>query len=279
MKKILTLVLFICFIINKDAIVYSSSEALTIWSKSLFPVLFPTLILSDVLLASGLINKIPKFFSNAYKKIFKTSPYGLFVFIISVFAATPTNAKILKDLYDKNLIDNNSLTKILSQTILFNPILVLTFSNFKVLLIMWLSNIIVSFIFRNRLISNDTLKDDINFSFNLNESIEKNIKTILNILGTLTLFLALSSIVPIKNELLKTIISGLLEITSGFSRIKIYLTNPLNDIVMLTILSLASFSIIMQIKSILKETKFDSKYFYSSRLLVLVVSLFIYFIT
>lgn len=279
MKKILTLVLFICFIINKDAIVYSSSEALTIWSKSLFPVLFPTLILSDVLLASGLINKIPKFFSNAYKKIFKTSPYGLFVFIISVFAATPTNAKILKDLYDKNLIDNNSLTKILSQTILFNPILVLTFSNFKVLLIMWLSNIIVSFIFRNRLISNDTLKDDINFSFNLNESIEKNIKTILNILGTLTLFLALSSIVPIKNELLKTIISGLLEITSGFSRIKIYLTNPLNDIVMLTILSLASFSIIMQIKSILKETKFDSKYFYSSRLLVLVVSLLIYFIT
>lgn len=279
MKKILTLVLFICFIINKDAIVYSSSEALTIWSKSLFPVLFPTLILSDVLLASGLINKIPKFFSNAYKKIFKTSPYGLFVFIISVFAATPTNAKILKDLYDKNLIDNNSLTKILSQTILFNPILVLTFSNFKVLLIMWLSNIIVSFIFRNRLISNDTLKDDINFSFNLNESIEKNIKTILNILGTLTLFLALSSIVPIKNELLKTIISGLLEITSGFSRIKIYLTNPLNDIVMLTILSLASFSIIMQIKSILKETKFDSKYFYSSRLLVLVVSLLIYFVT
>lgn len=279
MKKILTLVLFICFIINKDAIVYSSSEALTIWSKSLFPVLFPTLILSDVLLASGLINKIPKLFSNTYKKIFKTSPYGLFVFIISVFAATPTNAKILKDLYDKNLIDNNSLTKILSQTILFNPILVLTFSNFKVLLIMWLSNIIVSFIFRNRLISNDTLKDDINFSFNLNESIEKNIKTILNILGTLTLFLALSSTVPIKNELLKTIISGLLEITSGFSRIKIYLTNPLNDIVMLTILSLASFSIIMQIKSILKETNFDSKYFYSSRLLVLVVSLLIYFIT
>ena len=103
-------------------------------------------------------------------------------------------------------------------------------------------------------------------------------KTILNILGTLTLFISLSSIIPIKNQILKTFISGILEITSGFSRIKLYLTSPLNDIMMLIFVSLASFSIIMQIKSILKETKFDSKYFYASRFITLILSLFIYFI-
>lgn len=278
MKKLLTFILFICFIINKNAIIYSASEALNIWSKSLFPVLYPTLILSDVLLASGIINKIPKVLYNIYSRIFKTSPYGLFVFLVSVFAATPTNAKILKDLYDNKLIDRNSLSKILSQTIFFNPILILTFSNLKVLIIMWISNILTSFILRNKLVSNDTTLRDINFKFNINESIEKNMKTILNILGTLTLFLSLSSIIPIKNQILKTFISGILEITSGFSRIKLYLTSPLNDIMMLIFVSLASFSIIMQIKSILKETKFDSKYFYASRFITLILSLFIYFI-
>lgn len=278
MKKLLTFILFICFIINKNVIIYSASEALNIWSKSLFPVLYPTLILSDVLLASGIINKIPKLLYNIYSRIFKTSPYGLFVFLVSVFAATPTNAKILKDLYDNKLIDQNSLSKILSQTIFFNPILILTFSNLKVLIIMWISNILTSFILRNKLVSNDTTLKDINFKFNLNESIEKNMKTILNILGTLTLFLSLSSIIPIKNQILKTFISGILEITNGFSRIKLYLTSPLNDIMMLIFVSLASFSIIMQIKSILKETKFDSKYFYASRFITLILSLFIYFI-
>lgn len=279
MKKLLTLLLFILFIVNKNAIVLAAGDALNIWSKSLFPVLFPTLILSDILLASGLIDKIPKFFYDIYSKIFKTSPYGLFVFIVSVFGATPTNAKILKDLYDSKLIDKNSLTKILSQTIFFNPILILTFSNLKVLIIMWVSNVLTSFILRDALVSESSLKASYNFDFNLNKSIEKNMKTILNILGTLTVFLSLSNIVPIKNPILKTFISGILEITSGFTRIKLYTVSPINDILMLTFTSLASFSIIMQIKSILKETKFDSKYFYTSRILTLFISLLIYLIT
>lgn len=279
MKKLLTLLLFVLFIVNKNAIVLAAADALSIWSKSLFPVLFPTLILSDILLASGLIDKIPKFFYDVYSKIFKTSPYGLFVFIVSVFGATPTNAKILKDLYDSKLIDKNSLTKILSQTIFFNPILILTFSNLKVLIIMWVSNVLTSFILRDALVSESPLKTSYNFDFNLNKSIEKNMKTILNILGTLTVFLSLSNIVPIKNPILKTFISGILEITSGFTRIKLYTVSPINDILMLTFTSLASFSIIMQIKSILKETKFDSKYFYTSRILTLFISLLIYLIT
>ncbi len=279
MKKLLTLLLFILFIVNKNAIVLAAADALSIWSKSLFPVLFPTLILSDILLASGLIDKIPKFFYDVYSKIFKTSPYGLFVFIVSVFGATPTNAKILKDLYDSKLIDKNSLTKILSQTIFFNPILILTFSNLKVLIIMWVSNVLTSFILRDALVSESLLKTSYNFDFNLNKSIEKNMKTILNILGTLTVFLSLSNIVPIKNPILKTFISGILEITSGFTRIKLYTVSPINDILTLTFTSLASFSIIMQIKSILKETKFDSKYFYTSRILTLFISLLIYLIT
>ena len=274
MKKLLTLLLFILFIVNKNAIVLAAADALSIWSKSLFPVLFPTLILSDILLASGLIDKIPKFLYDVYSKIFKTSPYGLFV-----FGATPTNAKILKDLYDSKLIDKNSLTKILSQTIFFNPILILTFSNLKVLIIMWVSNVLTSFILRDALVSESLLKASYNFDFNLNKSIEKNMKTILNILGTLTVFLSLSNIVPIKNPILKTFISGILEITSGFTRIKLYTVSPINDILMLTFTSLASFSIIMQIKSILKETKFDSKYFYTSRILTLFISLLIYLIT
>ncbi len=279
MKKLLTLLLFVLFIVNKNAIVLAAGDAINIWSKSLFPVLFPTLILSDILLASGLISKIPKFFYDVYSKIFKTSPYGLFVFIVSIFGATPTNAKILKDLYDSKLIDKNSLTKILSQTIFFNPILILTFSNLKVLIIMWVSNVLTSFILRDALVSENPLKASYNFEFNLNKSIEKNMKTILNILGTLTVFLSLSNIIPIKNPIMKTFISGILEITSGFTRIKLYTVSPINDILMLTFTSLASFSIIMQIKSILKETKFDSKYFYTSRILTLFLSLLIYFIT
>lgn len=279
MKKLLTLILFILFIFNKDYIVLAASEAIDIWSKSLFPVLFPTLILSDILLSSGVLNLIPKFLYKMYSRLFKTSPYGLFVFIVSIFSATPTNAKILKDLYDNRLIDLNSLSKILSQTIFFNPILILTFSNFKVLLIMWISNVLTSFILRNKLISTNQEIKNFNIRFSLNESLEKNMKTILNILGTLTIFLSLANIIPIRNIFIKTFISGILEITSGFTRIKLYMIYPFNDIFMLIFVSFSSISIIMQIKSILKETKFNLKYFYTSRFLTLFISLFIYLIT
>ena len=84
MKKSLTLLLFILFIVNKNAIVLAAGDALNIWSRSLFPVLFPTLFLSDILLASGLIDKIPNFFMMFTLKYLKLV-HMVYLYLSSLF--------------------------------------------------------------------------------------------------------------------------------------------------------------------------------------------------
>ena len=103
-----------------------------------------------------------------------------------MLSGTPTNVKILKRMYDNGSISSKDITKILSFTFFFNPFLIISFAGIKVLLIIWISNILTGIILRNFYVSEEVKTSSISIPFSLQESTRINMDIMLNILGTIT---------------------------------------------------------------------------------------------
>ncbi len=273
-KNILIVTLLVMIYIKRPLILASTISGIELWKNSIFPSVFSILIISDLILSSNIINIISKLLGNIFTKLFKVSRYASYVFMMSVFSGCPSNAKYIKDLYDAKIIDNQECIKILSMTLLYNPLLIITitpFLNIKDTIFLLSTNIIINliigFINRNYKSShNDQII--INKSFDLVKSINNSINVLLLILGTIIIFITLSSIIPINSPLLK----GALEITNGINMIG--QSNFLYKYKMLftgILLSFGGLSIIGQIKSIFKDTTLDYSLFYKSRIIHLVL--------
>lgn len=276
MRNIYILLLLLMFIIRKDACILGASSALIFWSKSLFPILFPTFILVDLLLSSGLVSYVTKLFGPIFKRIFKVSSLAAFIFFISLLCGTPTNAKILKKLYDKELITSFDVNKILSFSILFNPFLIISFAGIKVLLIIWFSNLLTGFILRNSYVTSSDIKFYSPIKFSLSESINSNIITIINILGTVTVFMCISYTLPFINPEFNIIVSSILELSTALYKNKIYLNSVTLYLIML---SFGGISVFSQIKGILKDAQVDYKFIIKSRVITTFISLVICWLT
>lgn len=277
MRNFLILLVFLIFIFSKGSVVLGASYALNLWSKSVFPILFPTFILSDLLISSNIINVLTNKLGKLFGKIFKTSKYALYIFLISLLSGTPTNAKNLKVLYDEGVLSLNSITKILSFTYFFNPFFILSFTSGRILLIFWISNLITGFLLRNYYQEEPSKNtSNIAIKFNFTKSIASNMTTIINILGTITIFMVISYAVPFINEYVNVLFTSFLEISSGLYKIKMYFDW---DFMYLIALSFGGISILMQIKSILKDTFVDYKFIIASRVITCLVGLIICYLT
>lgn len=278
MRKIVILLIFVFFVVSKDSVTLSAVEALNVWSKNVFPVLFPTFIISDLLLSTGIINFLTKFGGTLFSKIFNASKYGIYIFFISLISGTPTNVKNLKMLYDNGCVNEIDITKIISFSYFFNPFFIISFSNIKILFILWVSNIITGIILRKVLpdTNKNTFKP-VDIKFDLNISIQNNINILLSILGTMTVFFVLSNIIPLNNLLFKTLLSGFLEVTNGLYRVNTYFFG--NEYLFIIIISFGGFSILSQIKSILKDTPINYNYLLLSRIITMIIGLIICFLT
>ncbi|MBQ3021113.1 MAG: hypothetical protein IJD92_02670 [Bacilli bacterium] len=239
-------------------------------------------IISSLIIESKLIYNLCNILGKTFSKIFKTSKYGIFVFLLSLISGSPSNAKYIKDLKDNNLITKEEGNKLLIFTTNYNPLLIISLLNlylnkqtsYKILLIIVLSNIIVGIINRNEKIKILNNKN-INKNIDISNIIKNTMDTLLMILGTLIFFNLIINILPTFNPLLKNIINGLLEITTALSSLKyININYTLKVLLSLVYLSFGGLSIHIQIKSIFTDTNY--KLFFKSRLLTLIISMFLF---
>ena len=127
-------------------------------------------------------------------------------------------------------------------------------------------------------ITNINLQKEKNSSKNiLIKSINKSMNTLLMILGSIIFYMLLTYIVTfpiLKNHLLKTILSGFLEITNGLNNL-IYLEtySKIKEIIAISIISFGGLSIHTQIKSILEDTKINYSSFLKGRIIHVIVSI------
>lgn len=273
LKNVSIILLIILTIIKRPTITTAIIEAINIWITNIFPALFPILIISDLIISSNLINNITDVIGPVFSKIFKVSKYSSYVFIMSLLSGCPSNAKYTKDLLDFNLITKEEAIKILSMSLLYNPILILTITGYLnkndtwfIILTNILINLIIGLINRRYYCQIKDEKKMLSRNFNLINSISKTIDTLMLVLGSLVLFIALSSLISYDHPLL----DGIFEITNGIKE-NFFIENYNYQLLFTGILmSFGGLSIQTQIKSILKDYKLEYSLFYKSRIIHLI---------
>lgn len=269
---IVTLFIFKNNLIIQNAILESTKLFIT----KLFPSLFPMMILSDCFIYFGLPDILCTYLGPIFSFLFHTSPYGAFAFFVSCFSGTPSNAYVIKNLYENNYLTKEEAEKILSFAFFSNPLFIfnmlsLIFPNqtktiIQLLLLPYIVNIIIGIFSKKKKFSSVSFikKEKQGFGSFLSNSIRKSMNTQLLILGTVSIFFLLNCII---NPFKIPFFSGLLEISQGLnSLILSNLSIKIKKILATIFISFGGLSIHLQIKGILSETNISYYEFLKGRI-------------
>lgn len=280
-KKIGVIILFILLLFKRNEVIEASLVGVNIWSTQLLPSLFPFFVFSDLFVSSGVIEDLSKKIGEIFSKIFKVSKYGFFIFFISLFSGSPTNAKNIKNMLDNNYINKQEAEKILCFTCFYNPFLIYTITNsflnktdtLKLIFIIYLTNIIIGILIRKKKCPINKLVKIEPESLSLVDSLKNTINALINILGTIMFMMILITLLKTHNIYFNNIINGLIEITSGIINLKFLALSYQTKLILTAIyLGFGGLSIHLQIKSILKNA-ISYKLFYMTRILSVIIFL------
>lgn len=301
MKKNITNTIFIIFllficlliIINSDDVINTVLFSFDIWYRSILPTLLPIFIISDLLIHYGFVSFLSEIFKNIIHILFGINKSLSFIFIMSMISGFPSGAKYAKTLYDNKIINEYDVNRILLFTHFSNPLfligtLSITFLNCKklgllIIISQYLPNIIIGIFLKNKKkISNEkvSLKKALNDMINsqdkktlgciLSEAITSSINSLILILGTMTFFLIittlLNKIITIPNYY-KTIINGMVEMTQGLKYISLLnISLKIKSIISVMLISFGGLSIHMQVMGILNDIKFSYQKYLLARI-------------
>ena len=275
-KYIIISLLLILFITNLDLIIKSTKYACNIFFNKVFISVFPFVLLSDILIYYDYHIFLSKTIGKYLSKLFNIDSNTTIVFILSMLTSNPTNAIIIKDMLDKNIIDENTANKILPYTFfpsiayVIGTIGIGSFNSFKIGLFIWLiilfNNIFIGIFQRKQIGKSNTIynqnKEENIFNI-LKNSILKGINTSFIILGNLIIFIIITNlfIKYIKlDSILISMLSSILEATNGINQISILnISNCYKIILIVFSLLFSSISILFQAFSILSDYNINLK--------------------
>ena len=261
-------------------------EAVNLFFKKVFVSLFPMFILNDILINLNIPYYFYLLFNKLFLKVFHTSGLGAYVFIMSLISGTPSNAYILKELVELEKLSIEEANHFLTFTYFSNPlfltVMLSTIFNarivLKIILCHYIANIIIGILMRNKapkIVTNQKYTQNKSKS-SIIKSINKSISTLLMILGTICFYMLLTFIITNlfpDNLLIKTLISGFLEITNGLNTItSLNIFIQIKEIIASAIISFGGLSIHTQIKAILENTNMNYSYFLKGRIMQSIIS-------
>lgn len=269
---IITFIIFILIVFNKDLVSNTIVTSFYIWFNTLVPSMMPMFILSDILINYNFIMYVPNFITNFISKLFNISKNAVLTLFISLFSGFPGNGLAIKTSYDLNLISHEEASHLLLFVHFANPLFVLwtlggfylknTLYGIIILISHILSAFIIGIIFRSKNHPSKTnyiSKTNNCQSFNsiFSNSIKKSINTLLMVSGTVTSFLIISTLIChifSLNSLLSTFVKGILEMTMGLSSLSSLNIPAIYKVVFSSsIISFGGLSIHMQVSSITED--------------------------
>lgn len=288
---IMILVLYISLqvLMNSSSVVKSVIFSIDIFKNNVFPSLFPFMVLSSLLINYGFVEFSAKLFKKLMNKLFKMNENGAFIFIMSMLSGFPSNSKYTRELYLNGALNEQEATKILMFTHFSNPLFILgtvgAFLKSKqlaiiVLIAHYITNIILGLLFRNISPSSDTkiqtARTIKSFGNALREAILSAINTSLLILGTMTVFLVLTTIINQQLSLpafFQTLLNGFFEMTQGLKYASLLDIDIKTKAILMTMfLSFGGLSVHMQVLSIISDTKIQYIPFLIARILHMAIS-------
>lgn len=294
-KNIIIIICSLFFLVNliiyRNLVFDTVGFSLNIWITSLLPALFPFFIVSDILINYDVIKYFPKVIRNSIKYLFNVSDNGLAIILLSMLSGFPSNARNIKNMYLDKKITKEEGEHLLYFTHFSNPMFILgtiplILNSNKIskyiLISHYLANIILGICLRKYNKVNDSntsnyKEDKHNFGLVLTTSIRKSLDSVLGILGTLTVFLIISTLLINFFNLDNTsslLVKSILELTSGLKELGSYnLLDKYLLIISSCILSFGGLSVHMQVINELVDTDINYKNYFIGRILQVVLSL------
>ena len=108
--KLLIITLMISIIISPAKFLSAGLNGISAWAFCVLPTVLPFMILSQLLLSTGWVEKICSPLASPFKKIYNTSSYSPYVFLVSIVSGYPIGSKMIADLYEQGKISRNLLS-------------------------------------------------------------------------------------------------------------------------------------------------------------------------
>lgn len=239
-----------------------------------FPFLFIMMILNNLLLKCN--------FPYYFNKIFKSDK--LYIFINSILSGSPINGILIKNYLENNNITEEDASKIICFTSFNNPLflynyLTLILKDFnnvlRVMCIIYFTNIVIYLYFRKRIKIKTLVKyQNYNLRKELFNIISESTFNMIRIMGIIIFFKIILDLVMTKNNIIISLLKGLVEVTSGLNSLTSLSTSAkIKEIISYIIISFMGLSIHMQISAILENYNINYKYFYLSRFFVIILGI------
>lgn len=207
MMIIILTILLIFFLFFPNLIQAQIIEATRVWYFVLLPTMFPSFMLSDLIINNKTFNNIINYIYKKAKYILPINyPISLVIIIISYIFGSPLSTKMINDALNNKIIDSkeaNNLACVFSHLSLPYIILICNQFNLRIGLFMFFTVIIDLFIFtllngfkkkelkeQKVVINSNTI--DVFFN-----SINKNSQALLGILGVIICFKIVALVLPL----------------------------------------------------------------------------------
>ena len=273
------------------------SFSLNIWVNSLIPSIFPFFVLSDILITYHITNYIPKWIKNAFSYIFGVNNNVVSIFFLTIFSGFPAGARMIRMMYDKEIINLKDVEQALIFTHFSNPLFVVSTVGgcflksiklgYIVLISHYLGNIILGIIFRGNYdkSNNDYTEDNVkcqSFGEVLINAIKSSVDILLLILGIISFFLIISSLiinVINLNSYNEVLFRGILEFTMGIRYLSyLDISHIYKAVISTMFISFGGFSVYMQVMSQFIDISISRLKYFSVRVLHSIISGIICFI-
>lgn len=238
-KNIIIIYIFIILelliLFNSNIIIKSVNSSSLMFIKKIFPSLFPTMVIGNILIKSNVYLIIPKKIKAFLFKKFNFSNSTMELFIISLITGSPSSAMYINNYLNSGLINKKEAEALLCSTHFINPLFIVAgvgvgvFNNVKIgfvlFIMLFISTLIKIYLNKNNF-KNSKKKiiniKNTNLITNITSSIKESINALLLIFGIVVIFNLLVSLVSHILDLSKLascVINGLLEMTGGIIKL------------------------------------------------------------
>lgn len=238
-KNIIIIYIFIILelliLFNSNIIIKSVNSSSLMFIKKIFPSLFPTMVIGNILIKSNVYLIIPKKIKAFLFKKFNFSNSTMELFIISLITGSPSSAMYINNYLNSGLINKKEAEALLCSTHFINPLFIVAgvgvgvFNNVKIgfvlFIMLFISTLIKIYLNKNNF-KNSKKKiiniKNTNLITNITSSIKESINALLLIFGIVVIFNILVSLVSHildLSELSSCVINGLLEMTGGIIKL------------------------------------------------------------
>ena len=276
---IFSLSMMIIVLSSPDKYLNSCLDGLILWATRLVPTLIPFCFLTSILSHSGLPYLLSQKVGGIFAKLYGCSKLGAYVYLLSIISGYPVGADTLRDLHSRGDISTRDVEIISSFASTSGPIFVIgtvgvgMFASIEVGVIMYLIHILSALLNgllyrRKYLPSTPTLltKDEDILAIATSSTLKSTLLVgvlvtifylIADVLVSIGVIGAISSILPIPDQISYSILTGVVEMTRGCLAIS-EVGSPLSIPIASALISLGGGCILSQSMTMLKDSGVSS---------------------